>query len=110
MKVLQKECPPEELIERLVKLTGKSREAIYRQGKKSIERAMLMELLYRLCHVTQTEIGGLGEGIDYSAVSQARKRLRTRLEKEPKTKIMFKNIRNRLCQLSKVKGLLPKST
>ena len=103
MKVLQKLYTPEELIERFVKLAGKSREDICRRGKKSIERAMLMELLYRLCHVTQTEIGRLVGGIDYSAVSQARKRLQTRLEKEPKTKILFENMHNQLCQMSKVK-------
>jgi len=41
-----------------------------------MERAMLMGLLYRFCLITQPGIGKLIGGIDYSAISQARKRVR----------------------------------
>ena len=47
---------------------------ICQRGKRSLERTMLMELLYRFCQISQPEIGMLVGGIDYSAVSQARKR------------------------------------
>ncbi len=40
-----------------------------------------MELLYRFSQITQPEIGRLADGIDYSAVSQARKRLQVRMER-----------------------------
>ena len=54
-----------------------------------LERAMLMELLYRFCQITQPEIGRLAGGIDYSAVSQARNRLQIRLERESELKKRF---------------------
>ena len=89
MRELGKVCEPEELIEHFAHLIGKGREDICKRGKRSIERAMLMELLYRFCQITQPEIGRLVGGIDYSAVSQARKRLRVRLESEAKLKRRF---------------------
>ena len=46
---------------------------------------------------------GIKEGIDYSAVSQARKRFRLRLEKEPKLKRRFKKISDQLHQVSRRK-------
>ncbi len=68
-------------------------------GKRTIERSMLMEFLYRFCHITQPEIGRLVGGIDYSAVSQARKRLQVRLEEEPKLKKIFYKLSDQLYQL-----------
>ena len=79
LRELRKEFKPEELIDHFTHLTGKDKEDICRRGRKSIERVMLMELFYRFCHITQPEIGRLTGGIDYSAVSQARKRLRIRM-------------------------------
>jgi len=103
LKVLRKEFEPEELIERFTHLVGKSREGICQRGKKSIERALLMELLYRFCRITQPEIGRLVGGIDYSAVSQARNRLQKRLEREPELKKRFEKLTARLLQLSRGK-------
>lgn len=102
-KILRKVCEPEELIEHFTLMIGKSREEFCRRGKKSIERAMLMELLYRLCPIKQPEIGRLVGGIDYSAVSQARKRLREKLEKDPKLKKRFEKIYDQLTHLSRRK-------
>ena len=48
-----------------------------------------MEWLYRFCQITQPEIGRLVGGLDYSGVSQARKRLQVRLHREPKLKKRF---------------------
>jgi REP element-mobilizing transposase RayT len=103
LKALRKELEPQELIERFARLIGKSREEICRRGKKSMERAMLMELLYRFCPITQPGIGKLAGGIDYSAVSQARKRLRNRLADEPKLRKMFEQICDQLLQVSRGK-------
>ena len=52
------------------------------KGKNSVERAILMELLYRHCKITQLEIGRIMGGIDYSAVSYSSKRLRHKMEKD----------------------------
>lgn len=66
---------------------------------------MLMEMLYRFCKITQPEIGLLFllGGIDYSAVSQARKRLREKINNEPAWEKKFNDILTQLRQLSRAK-------
>ncbi len=103
LRKLEKTPDPEDLIDHFTHLTGIGREEICRRGKNLVERAMLMELLYRLCQLTQAEIGRLVGGIDYSSVSQARKRLRIRLGHEPELKKKFNNLRCRLIQSSRIK-------
>ena len=87
---------PDQLIKLYVEHIGSTGSDICRRGKKSTERATLMELLYRFCNVTQSEIGKLVGGIDYSAVSQARRRLRIRMEKDQKLKENFKKFLDQL--------------
>ena len=103
LRELRKEFKPEELIDRFAHLIRKGKEEICQRGKKSLERAMLMELLYRFSQITQPEIGRLVGGIDYSAVSQARKRLQIRLEREPNLKRRFDKLSRQLLQLSREK-------
>ncbi|NLN40280.1 MAG: hypothetical protein GX155_11910 [Smithella sp.] len=73
------------------------------KGRQSIEWAMLMELLYRNCNVTQSEIGRMIGGIDYSAVSQARKRLLFKMQHEPAWAKRFSEMQNKLGQMSRIK-------
>ena len=101
LRKLGKGYRPEELIECFSNLMGKSKEGICQRGSHSLERSMLLEMLYRFCEVTQPEIGKLVGGIDYSAVSQARRRLQIRLEREPKLKKRFDSISDQLMKLSR---------
>lgn len=94
--VLGESINPEELIDNFANLIGKGRDDICQRGKKSLERTMLMELLYRFCRITQPEIGRLLGGIDYSAVSKARKRLQIKLGQEPNLSRKFDKIRDQL--------------
>jgi len=103
LRELRRKIKPEELIDHLAHLTGKSRKEICQRGKRSLERSMLMELLYRFSQITQPEIGRLAGGIDYSAVSQARKRLQVRMEREPKLRKRFDELRDQLLLLSRGK-------
>jgi hypothetical protein len=64
---------------------------------------MLMEFLYRFCHITQAEIGQIAGGIDYSAVSQARGRLRKYLSQNKELKQKFEAIERQLLELSRIK-------
>ncbi len=50
-----------------------------------------MDLLYRLGGLKGTEIGGM-MGVDYSTVSQGRKRLREKLKKDKKLSSLMKKI------------------
>ena len=103
LKELRKEFKPEVLIDHFTDLIGKRKEEICKRGKKSLERSMLMEFLYRYCQIAQPEIGKMVGGIDYSGVSQARKRLQIRLEREPKLKKRFDKISGQLLHLSRLK-------
>ena len=62
-----------------------------------------MEFLYRFCHITQPEIGGIVGGIDYSAVSQARSRLQKKFKNNRKLRERFEEINEKLVDLSRSK-------
>jgi chromosomal replication initiation ATPase DnaA len=64
---------------------------------------MLMESLYRFSRITQSEIGKMVGGIDYSAVSQARSRLRQRLTKDKALRQRFETLNKELIDLSRLK-------
>lgn len=99
LKEVKKKFQPEELITIFCKETGFDRDSVCTRGKNSVERAILMELLYRHCKITQPEIGRIMGGIDYSAVSYARKRLRQEIEKEDGVKALFLRIESDLSRL-----------
>lgn len=100
LRELGKKIKPDHLIDRYAKLVKISREELSRKGKQSMQRAMLMEMLYRICNITQPEIGKFLGGVDYSAVSQARKRLQIRIENDPELGKEVAKIQNALikCQ------------
>jgi hypothetical protein len=94
---------PEELVRHYVQIVGKRKEEICRKGTQLAERGMLMELLYRFCNLPQPEIGRLLGGIDYSAVSQSRRRLRAGLAKDATLKSKFDKIMASLLEMSRIK-------
>ncbi|MFC1821495.1 transposase [Thermodesulfobacteriota bacterium] len=100
LKELRKTFDPEKLIEQFSELAGIKKEELCRKGKSGHERAMLMEMLYRFCNIRQPEIGKLVGGIDYSAVSQSRKRLLIGMKRDKKLKNRFDKLHNRLSALS----------
>jgi putative transposase len=103
LRKLGRELDPEALVERFSALTGIGREELCRKGKQSVERAMLMELTYRLCAISQAAIGKLVGGLDYAAVSQARGRLHQRLAQDEQVRKRFEEIHSSLVELSRAK-------
>jgi len=99
LKVVRNNWMPEDLIGKFSQILGKDEGEICLRGKNSIDRAILMELLYRFCNIAQPEIGKLVGGIDYSAVSVARKRLRVKMETDTSLKQRFEDILNQLSRL-----------
>lgn len=97
---LEKTWMPEDLIDSYLKLVQKTREELTLKGKQSPDRAILMELLYRFCKITQPEIGKLLGGVDYSAVSQARKRLNIKMENDQGLKKKFSALQSKLRKMS----------
>ncbi len=60
------------------------------------ERGLAMEFMYRYSGIRQGEIGGHMGGMDYTAVSRERKRLREKMEYDSKLKRCAKEIEARL--------------
>lgn len=100
LRKLDRNYTPENLIGSYLKLVSKTREELTSKGKQSADRAMLMEMLYRFCKITQPEIGKLLGGIDYSAVSQARKRLHLKMANEPELQKKFNALQVKLRKMS----------
>lgn len=86
----------EDIINVIVEETGKRLDEIKRA--KGIERNMLMDLLYRVGGLNNAEIGRLLE-VDYSTVSQGRKRLRDRLRKDKKLMEVVSTLEVKLSQV-----------
>jgi chromosomal replication initiation ATPase DnaA len=97
LKEIRSSHCPENLIDAFCTRTGTDREEICRRGKNSIERSMLMELLYRLCSIKQPDIGKYLGHIDYSSVSISRKRLRMKMEKDSELRSRFDRLMD-ICQ------------
>ncbi|MCX6355646.1 MAG: transposase [Candidatus Aureabacteria bacterium] len=103
LRVLGRLLKPDELIEKFLRIVGRKKEEICRKGTQLPERGMLMELLYRFCNLPQPEIGRLIGGIDYSAVSQSRQRLRNALARDAGLKAKFDKIVSSLHEMSRIK-------
>jgi len=92
LRELRKKYYPEELIDRYAKAMGIEQGGLCERGKRTLERAMLVELLYRYCDVSQAAIGRYVGGIDYSAVSNIRRRLHERWGTDEVIKARFERV------------------
>ena len=92
---------PNEVIEELLGLTGKPWEEVVPRRSRGLERAIVMEMLYRYCGISQTEIGRIMGGVDYSAVSLARRRLRDKIKNDKGLMIRFEKLKNALSEIKK---------
>ena len=100
---VDRECPSlnkikryrakEEIIKVIEEMTGKGFGDLKAEG--GLYRQISMDLLYRMGGLTGVEIGKMF-GVDYSTVSQGRRRLRERLENEPEIKTLMKRMEKRL--------------
>jgi hypothetical protein len=97
---LRKSLQPEYVIAKFSEITGRRKEELCQRGSRAAERAQLMELLYRHCDITQPEIGRLVGGVDYSAVSQARKRLHEKMAGDKYLKRKYDAIAGQLTKMS----------
>ncbi|MBI4699225.1 MAG: transposase [Nitrospirae bacterium] len=93
----------EEIVDVVVRNTGKTLEEIKKE--KGPVRQILMDLLHRQGGMTNPEIGRLFS-VDYSSVSQERKRLWQRAEKDRKLSSLQRDIQN---EMSRINSLLKKS-
>jgi putative transposase len=90
---LQRYMAKEQILEAIGEETGKGLEEI--KGERGHIRQIVMDILYRAGGLRGVEIGNL-LGIDYSTVSQGRKRLREKLLNDRKLKELVNRIEQRL--------------
>ncbi len=100
---VDRECPAlnkiksyrakEEIIKVIEEMTGKVFGDLKTEG--GLYRQISMDLLYRMGGMTGVEIGKMF-GLDYSTVSQGRRRLRERVENQPEIKTLIKRLEQRL--------------
>ena len=83
----------EQILEAIGEETGKGLEEI--KDERGQIRQIVMDILYRAGGLKGVEIGTL-LGVDYSTVSQGRKRLREKLQKDMKLKELVTRIEQRL--------------
>lgn len=83
----------DELLRLIEEVTGKNLQQL--KAEKGDSRRLAMDLLYRHGGLKGPEIGALF-GLDYCTVSQERKRLRQRLEKEGDLAVLMREIEGRL--------------
>ncbi|MCK5426712.1 MAG: transposase, partial [Thermodesulfovibrionia bacterium] len=95
LREIQSYRAEDEIINVVTNETGKDLEAIKRE--RGSLRQVVMDLLYRVGGLKGVEIGRI-MGVDYSTVSQGRKRLREKLQKDRKLKQMVRKIESKLSQ------------
>ncbi len=83
----------EEIIGAIERVMGKSFEEI--RGERGQERQITMDMLYRIGGLKGVEIGRL-LGVDYSTVSQGRKRLTEKMKKDRKLRKLVNTIEQQL--------------
>jgi REP element-mobilizing transposase RayT len=83
----------EEIIKILTKETGKTVEEV--KVKKHPLRPVFMDMLYRVGGLTGIEIGKIFE-VDYSTVSQTRKRLKLKIEKDRELRKLMERMESKL--------------
>jgi putative transposase len=86
----------EEIIRAICEETGKGFDEIIKESGAT--RAMAMELLYRMGGLKGVEIGGM-MGVDYSTVSQGRRRLKEKLVKDKNFSLLMDRIERRLSRI-----------
>jgi putative transposase len=75
--------PPASVLERVAEYLGVDARTLSMRQGNGINRGITAELLHRYSGLSQQEIGKLLGGIDYTAVSMLRSRLRFRMQKDP---------------------------
>jgi REP element-mobilizing transposase RayT len=97
-RAIRRHRSQEEIVDVVIRKTGMMLEGIKKE--KGPLRQILMELLHRQGGMTNPEIGRLF-GVDYSSVSQERKRLRHRLENDRKLSLLQRDIEREMTRLKK---------
>ncbi|MBI5198984.1 MAG: transposase [Nitrospirae bacterium] len=90
---LQRYKAKEEIIRAIEEVTGRRISNIINEGGSL--RQIVMDILYRVGGLKGVEIGEM-MGLDYSTISQGRKRLNEKIQKDRNLRVLLNRIENRL--------------
>jgi cell division protein ZapA (FtsZ GTPase activity inhibitor) len=93
---LERVEPKELLKQAATYFNVKVEELAKRRSRYRDQRALVMELMHRHSRAKQTEIGEHLERLDYTLVSRERKRVRGKMEIDPKVRKWYREIEQRL--------------
>jgi REP element-mobilizing transposase RayT len=97
---LRHDISAERIIEEVARACqAQTKDLLDRKTRLKEYRQMAMELSYRYSNEKQTQIGAIF-GVDYSTVSQSRTRLKDKLKSSRKLNKQFKQIKERIINLS----------
>lgn len=96
LRVLQRIEPGAILKEAAVYFKLRPEELTTRPSGYRDQRALVMEMMHRYGRIKQEEIGRHVGNVDYTLVSRERKRLREKIEHDPKVEKWYKDIEARL--------------
>jgi putative transposase len=97
-RAIRRHGSKDEIIQSIARQTRKTLEMI--KTEKGTLRQIAMDLLYRHGGMTNPEIGRLF-GVDYSAVSQERRRLRMLIEKDRKVRALLQSVESKMSRIEK---------
>jgi len=98
LRVIKRHGAKDGIIQAIVRQSGKTFETI--KTEKGTLRQITMDLLYRQAGMTNLDIGRLF-GVDYSAVSQERRRLRMLIEKDRKVRRLMRTFEANMSRVEK---------
>ncbi len=98
VRVIKRHGAKDDILQIIVRQTGKKLDEI--KTEKGALRQITMDVLYRRGGMTNPEIGTLF-GVDYSSVSQERRRLRSRIEKDRKVRALLQAIESSISRIEK---------
>lgn len=96
LRILREINPQEILKEASAYFKLKPEDLARKRGGYGDQRAVVMELMHRHGGLKQEEIGRRLGNVDYTLVSLARKRLREKMERDPKLRKWYRDIEARL--------------
>ena len=103
LRRLRRSLPVETVLEVMGLTCGVGpKEILHRGARIKIVRQMAMELCYRYCSLNQKELGEVF-GVDYSTISQNRRRLTRRVQSDKRIRDQFEEIECKIENLSKRK-------
>jgi hypothetical protein len=93
---------PEVVISCVATILGIGMESIMVRSGNGLVRGIVAEMLHRYSALTQREIGGFLGGIDYTAVSMLRRRLKERIENDRAVSDRYIQVEHRLRSICEV--------